>query len=431
MGKLTNTKALQLFHLLRQSSLILTAVLLTKYSLALEDIGAYEMLLYLGYILSFWWVSGLVQGLLTRHPQLHPIEQKQLIFNAYLLFLALSLGLFVLLFFFKSFVLQILVGQNEVRYFQIFMLYALLNFPVYLLENILLLQEKPKEILWYGIFSFLVQPALVLLPIYAGWDFYWSIWGLTVAAGLKHLWLLINIIQNSIWKIRIDFIKNWIFTALPLILYALLGGFNTAFDNWLVNYHYKGDEAIFAIFRYGAQELPITIALTNALGTAMLPEVQKDLKGALEAIKHKSRRLFHVLFPLTIGLIFAGKWLFPWVFNEAFIASVDIFNIYLLIIISRIIFSRSILIGLQANKEILIISIIELVINALASFILVQYLGLIGIALGTLIAYTLEKIMLCAYLYVRFRIPVQAYTDLRWLAGYVSILLICYYLSTF
>lgn len=431
MNSLTNTKALQLFHLLRQSSSILTAILLTKHTLALEDIGAYEMLMYLGYILSFWWVSGLVQGLLTQHPQLPPIEQKQLIFNAYLLFLALSLGLFVLLSCFQSFILQILVGQNEVRYFSIFLLYALLNFPAYLLENIMLLQEKPKEILWYGVFSFLIQPTFVLLPIYAGWDFRWSIVGLATAAGLKHLWLFIHILQNSIWKIRIDFVKNWALIALPLVLYALLGGFNTAFDNWLVNYHYKGDEAIFATFRYGAQELPLTIALTNALGTAMLPEVQKDLKTALEAIKNKSRHLFHLLFPITIGLVFAGKWLFPWIFNETFAGSVAIFNIYLLILISRVIFSRSILIGLQANKQILIISLIELIINAVASFILVQYLGLVGIALGTLIAYTLEKILLCAYLYARFRIPVHAYTDLRWLAGYVFILLICYYFSSF
>lgn len=409
--------------------MILTAILLTKSSLSLSDIGAYEMLMYIAYTLSFWWVSGLVQGLLSKYPTLDASTQKKLIFNAYLLFVGVSLFLFLFLFVFRSQALTLLVGQSDVRYFSVFLIFMLLNFPAYLLENLLLLEEKPRVILAFGICSFVGQLVAVILPVYAGWEFYWSFVGLAIFAACKHFWLLVHIWRQGIWQFRADLIKSWALRSFPLVLYALLGGFNMAFDNWLVNYYFGGDEAIFAIFRYGAQELPLTLALTNAFSIAVIPEVAQNLNAALAAIKSKSRKLFHLLFPLSIILILTDRWLFPFVFNEAFIASVDIFNIYLLIIISRLVFARPILVGLQANKEVLIISIIELAVNITISFILVQYLGLIGIAIGTLIAYTLEKTLLCGYLYVRFGLPVQAYTDLRWFILYTIILIIVFIFS--
>lgn len=427
--RLTNTKALQLFHLLRQGSMILTAVLLTKSSLDLGDIGAYELLMYIGYTLSFWWITGLVQGLLSQYPKLEHSEQKQLIFNAYLVFSGMSLTIFLIIITLQPHILSLLTGQTEVRYFSVFLVFILLNFPTYLLENLLLLEEKPREILVFGIFSFIGQLAAVLIPVYAGWEFRWSFVGLAIFAGLKHLWLLVNVWQQGIWQLRPDFVKSWIIISFPLILYAVLGGFNVVFDNWLVNHHFQGDESIFAIFRYGAQELPLTLALTNAFSTAMLPEVAKNLDVSLVAIKNKSRKLFHLLFPLSIILVLTARWIFPLVFNEAFIASVDIFNVYLLILISRLVFSRPILVGLQANKEVLIISIIELIVNVSASLLLVQHFGLVGIAMGTLIAYTLEKLLLCAYLYLRFGVPVQAYTDLRWFTAYASLLVVAFLFS--
>ncbi len=426
---LTNTKALQIYHLLRQGSVILTAILLTKSSLSLSDIGAYEMLMYIGYTLSFWWISGLVQGLLSKYPPLDRTAQQRLVFNAYILFATISAVIFVLAWIFRSQMLALLVGQNDLPYFSVFLIFILLNFPTYLLENLLLLKEKPRAILLFGIFSFVGQLSAVLVPVYVGFDFYWSFVGLVIFAASKHIWLIANVWRHGQWQICPEMLRSWIMLSFPLVLYALLGGFNTAFDNWLVNFHFGGDQALFAIFRYGAQELPLTLALTNAFGTAILPEVAKNLDTALLAIRSKSRQLFHLLFPLSILLMLTDRWLFPFIFNEAFIASVDIFNIYLLIMISRLIFARPILVALQANQQILVISIIELIVNVVASFVLVKIFGLAGIAMGTLIAYSLEKILLCAYLYVRFGVPVHAYTDLRWFTGYSLLLSIAYFIS--
>ncbi|HMP24474.1 MAG TPA: polysaccharide biosynthesis C-terminal domain-containing protein [Saprospiraceae bacterium] len=424
---LSNAQALQFFQLLRQGSLILTAILLTKSRLSLSGIGAYEMLMYIAYVLSFWWVSGLMQGLLSRLPQLDTVDRKKLIFNAYVVVVALSATIVAVCWLWRSQVLLLLVGQPDLHYFAVFVWFMAFHFPTYLLENLLLLQQKPYAIVGLGIFSATATMVAVLVPVYAGWNFQWSFVGLAFVAVLKHAWLLANVWQNGIWQWQWPLVANWLRLSSPLVLYALLGGLNTAYDNWLVAHHYEGDEAIFAIFRYGAQELPFALALTGALGTAIIPAIATDLNAALQSLKGSSRRLFHLLFPMAVALMLSGHWLFPWVFNPAFITSVDIFNIYLLLLISRLVFARPVLVGLQANRAVLFISIIELVVNVGLSYWLVQHFGLRGIAFGTLVAFTLEKILLCVYLYWRFGVPVGAYTDLRWFGIYASALLSAYW----
>ncbi len=424
--KLTNTQSLQLFHLLRQGAMVGTSVLLAKSRLTVADIGAYELLLYIGYTLSFWWVTGLAQGLLTQYPRATPLDQKRLIFNGYVLFCLISAFLFISLQLFPTVFLQLLTGQSQVRFFEILVVFALLHFPTFLLENYLLLEDKPRQIVIYGIVTAMLQPLAVLIPVWLGADFQWSMIGLVIWAGAKHLWLLVNVWHHGSWQFDIKLIQKVVYLSLPLIAYSLMGGFNVAFDNWLVNFHYKGDPTQFAIFRYGAQELPLTLALTNALGTALLPTISKNLNESLNIIKIKSLHLFHLLFPLSILILLTDRWLFPFIFNANFTASVPVFNVYLLVLISRLVFSRAVLIGLQANRQVLFISIIELTINALVSFWLVQYWGMVGIAVGTLVAYTLEKILLCAYLYLRYRIPIHAYMNVKWFTVYTAALLLAY-----
>ena len=217
--------------------------------------------------------------------------------------------------------------------------------------------------------------------------------------------------------------------ALPLILYAILGGLLPAFDGWLVGYLFEGDEEMFAVFRYGAQELPLALALTNAFSNVMVVEVAADIKRALPLIKARSLRLFHLLFPLSILLMLLSPLLFPLIFNADFSKSVPVFQVYLFVIISRLVFSSTLMIGLKANSTLTWIGGLELLVNIGCSFYLGQKLGLVGIALGTLIAFSFEKVMQCIYLSRKHGISPKEYLDFRWFFGYSALLLCAFLLS--
>jgi O-antigen/teichoic acid export membrane protein len=121
--------------------------------------------------------------------------------------------------------------------------------------------------------------------------------------------------------------------------------------------------------------------------------------------------------------------LFSWFFGEAYKASAIIFNVYLLLALTQLIFPQSILIAREQTKILWYVSIAELAINIVSSIVLLQYFGLVGIALGTLIAFVCEKIILLILVYRRYHIsPVSLMHPLVWMlygALLVSTFLAC------
>lgn len=416
---------MQGFQVLRQGATILIAILLAKSSLELVDIGQYEMLFYIGFTVTAFWIGGLIQGVLARYPKLSREDQGGFLWNAYLVFFGLSTLVVLVLLVGKRPIVSFLAGQEHLPYYEVFVAYLWIHSPTFLIENIYLLLRKPRQIILYGLASFVMQLGAVLIPVFAGYGLYWAFWALLGTAVVKHLWLLLVLISNTSLSIHINARHfRWVYASVPLILYALIGGFHQAFDNWLVNYTYDGDESKFAIFRYGARELPFALALSGAFGAALLPEVAGNLQSGLSQIREKSRKLFHLLFPLSIFLVLINHWLFPIVFSDAFSDSVLVFNTFLLIVISRLIFSRTVLVGLDENKVVLYISALELPINIAISFLLAPHFGLAGIALGTVVAFSFEKVGLSWYLKQKYDIGLAQYTDLRWFIGY-SVALLC------
>lgn len=422
-------RALQLFNVGRQGSLILIAILLAQLHLPTAELGNYEQLLFLGHVLSFFLVSGLIQGMLSYYPDLDDAEQKRFLLNAVLLFLVLGLVIITMAWLGQEYLWQFVVHKTHLRFYSLFLIYLALNFPSFLIENHLVLQQKGWPILRYGLYSFGGQVIAMVLPVFMGWDFEYSFYGLIGVGAARLIYLLVLVGEMGSRRLDLEIIKKWVQLALPLILYAVLGGLVPAFDAWLVGFLFEGDEEMFAIFRYGAQELPLALALTNAFSNVMVVEVATDIKQALPLIKARSLRLFHLLFPLSIALMLCSPFLFPWVFNPDFAKSAPIFQVYLFVIISRLVFSSTILIGLKANSILTWIGGLELLLNIGLSFYWGQKFGLLGIALATLVAFTFEKLMQSIYLYRKHGISPKDYLDFRWFFGYSALLLIAFLLS--
>ncbi len=418
--------ALQWFYLMRQGGAILTGILLAQFGLPAGQIGVYEILQYIGILVSAFWVTGLSQALLSYFPTLGETEQRRLTGSAYLLFTGLSALLFAGLWLGKDIAILTLASRPGLPYYELFLLWQLFNLPAFLIENIYLLHKKAALIFGFGMLSFGGQIAVVLIPVALGADFSWSFYGLIALGALKFVWLSVLVWQSGrlVWDGTL--LRKWTRIAWPLALYALIGGLVNSFSFWLVGYLYRDDEATFAVFRYGAREFPLVVALTNGLGTAMIPALAGNLQNGLAQLKMRSLRQFHLLFPLSILLMLTSQYFFPIVFTKAFSESAVIFNAFLLVTISRVLFPRSVLMALQSNKIALLSSVIELIFIILLSLILAQYFGLTGIAMGTVLGATLEKVILSVYLHRRFGISIKQYTDLRWWAGYSAGLVVAF-----
>ncbi|MCB0636763.1 MAG: polysaccharide biosynthesis C-terminal domain-containing protein [Lewinella sp.] len=426
---LTNVRAMQLFQLFRQGGVILTAILLAQSGLPTAQLGQYEMLLFIGTLLSFAWLTGFLQSLLGLYPRLTKESQVQLKGQAWLTFCLLSAVVAGALLLFPDQIVRAFTQKGGIPFTILFAFFLLLNWPAYLQEHFYLLDDRPRAIFTYGFLSATAQLLLIAGPPWLGWDFTWSFRGLCLLGLAKWSWLTVYVFQHSTIRWNRRLWQAWWRPARPLVLYALLGILVQSFGPWFVGYYFAGDEAQFALYRYGSKELPLVMALAGAFSTALIPVVAADLTTGLEQLRRKMQSLLHLIFPLTIVLLLTSRWWFVWVFTEDFSASVPLFNTFLLTTIWHLWFVRTVLVALQDNRWQPLFVIAAGVAMVIFCILFTPRFGLVGIALGTVLAYGVEKVLLTIYLWRRHGLSPASYTPLGWFLGYSVALLGAYLIS--
>ena len=137
------------------------------------------------------------------------------------------------------------------------------------------------------------------------------------------------------------------------------------------------------------------------------------------------------MFPISIIFILGSKYFYPLLFNESFTNSAIIFNIYILIVVTRFVFARIILIGIKDTKSIFYSSLIELIINVSLSLILINFWGIKGVAVATVISYLLEKLYLVFILKIKHKLKISNYLNIKTYIIYSSVLFLSFLLSLY
>ncbi len=419
-NKLNSIKAIQLFQVFRFASVLITGVILAKKGFTTEAIGNYETFLFISYAATFFWLSGITNSFLSLFPKKSVGEQKQLLFNT-----ALQLIFFTIvsIVFISALSLTAII---QVEWLWLIALYLLLNIPAYLNEYILLVKEENKILSTYGVISFLLHIGIVLLAVFSSTNIEMVLYALIAIAAIKFGYLIFLLFRNATIQFNFSQQQQLANSSAPLAFSYLLSGSAEVIDSFLVKHFYS--ESQFAIYRYGAREFPIILLMANAFSSAAIPKVAANLEEGLQLIKDNSLRLLNSFFPLTVLLLFSSKYLFQYVFNIQFTQSAAIFNIYLLLIISRLLFPQTILNGLGKNKFLVVSALFETILNVTLSLILMQYYGMLGIAFATVIAHLFDKLLLIFYLKYKLKIAPEKYIVVSQYIFYSGLLVIIFYL---
>lgn len=402
---------------MRQLAAIAISIGLAKSSLGLGQIGSWEQLLFIGTTCTFFWVNGLLHAMLPIYPNLPESGRKSLIFNTFAVFNALAAILFFFLFFVKKWLVPALTGQPDLPDFDLFIVWLCLGLPSFPVEHFFLLKEKGRAIFWWGVAGFGGQVLCAVVPIWLGFGIKGALVSLIVLTAVRWLfsaWLTFRWGKNKLDK---PLIVNYLRLAGPLMANQIAGSFILLFDAWLVGWYFK-NEALFAIFRYGAREFPLALALSTGLATAMVPRIAADFSGGLDELKTRNRRLMHLVFPAVIGLLLVSKWLFPLVFNPNFAASVPVFNLFLLISASRLVQTYPAMLALGETKAVFWITILEILVKIALGFWLIKIGGLPGLALANVLAFWVEKLGQMFFLWKKHGLSPRELMDWPLFFGY-------------
>jgi O-antigen/teichoic acid export membrane protein len=406
---------------------LIISIIFTKSHLTRADIGQWEMFMFIAGLMTFFWVTGIIQSLLPLYHRNKTYRKmgdngttkSPEIFNAFLLMCFFSILFFALGHSLKN-SFSVFHFSGNVPYINLLLLYILLSSPVCLIEYIYLLNNRSYRIFQYGLYTFTAQLIFIITPVLFGKDIIWSIWGLLAITGFRWVWLIILLRRYTEMTISFEFMKEHLYLGVPLILTSLISGSAQYTDGVIVSAVYR-DPAIFAWFRYGAKEFPLVLMLANGLSNAMLPEfsTRERMKESLAKIRVKSKRLMHFLFPAAMLMMLFSKWIYPRMFNPEFQKSADIFLIYSLLIIPRLIFPQTIIVGRKKTHISLIAAILELAINIPLSLLMIKWgYNIVGVALSTFIVYTIGKAFLVGYLWVKMNIKPSEYIPVGLYAFY-------------
>jgi O-antigen/teichoic acid export membrane protein len=397
--------------------MFLVGIVFAKSYLTTQEIGRYETFLFLAGAVTFFWLNGIIASLLPVHKNNESFKsfenskKSPEFFNAFILIFLFSAIASLLIYNLSSFIETDLL-KREIPYKELLSLYVLLGPAVYLIEFMFLLLKKPKMIIIYGSSSFLLQFVFIVTPILLNLDLQYAIIGLLSITLLRWILLIFLLVKYSIFKVSFSYLSEHLKVGIPLILSSLLSGSAQYIDGFIISN--KFNEEMFAIFRYGAREFPFVVILANAFSSSMTPEFKSNsFDVVLERIKNGSIKLMHIVFPTTIIFLLISNWIYPIIFNESFALSAKIFNIYLILVVSRMVFPQTILIGLKKTKFIMLSSFIEISLNVTFSLIFVQFWGIIGVAFATIIAYVFDKVFLILINYFVLKISPQKFIAFR------------------
>ncbi len=361
-------------------------------------------------MVSFFWVSGIINSMLSIYPRKNDEEKKELLYNTFLSLIIFSFIAGGCLFLFANNLLSFLSKDNDKNLIKLSVIYLLLSNPSFIIEYIFFLNDKRGEIIGYGSVTFIITVIVALVPIALGYPVQYSMYGLIVVAAMKLVLSLVLLIKYATLKVNLNLQVTSLKLSAPLIASIFVSGSAEYVDGVIVKS--KFDNVFFAIYRYGAKELPVLLIIANTFSTAMIPAIAANLEDGLMELKAKSARMMHFFFPVSIALMMVSPYIYRYGFNESFTYSAVIFNIYLLLIIPRVLFPQTILTGMQQTNFLLISSILEIIINVSLSIYLAGKIGLAGIAVGTFVAYLFDKVFLVLVNYFFFGINPIKYVQL-------------------
>ncbi|MDI9534134.1 MAG: hypothetical protein WAZ35_08200, partial [Bacteroidales bacterium] len=159
-----NISGLQAVQLLRFLTFLIISIVFTKSHLTRAQIGNWELFLFISSLLSFFWVTGIIQSLLTLYERNRTFKtdgtragrKSPEIYNAFLLISFFSLMVFILGIPIR-FMLESSQADTDIPYPNLLLLYILVSNPVALIEYIYLLNKRPHRILQYGIYTYSAQ----------------------------------------------------------------------------------------------------------------------------------------------------------------------------------------------------------------------------------------------------------------------------------
>lgn len=384
----------QYFLILRYAVSLVASIIIVHSGLPKEDIGTYEWILFLVHTGTFFFHHGLTTFIMATYEAQDHEKRSGFIAGAYSLVLVLALLVAMVMYVLVYYLGHSALFSNIQPYIIYIIGYIIVMSALALVESVYFLLGKTQLLLRYIHFSqlgiivlfFIVAVTAPSVP-----NFLMTLIGFGL---VRWLYFVLTMRCVPLLSANVGLITTVLAGSIPILTNQILAFLMEITDGWMVKYFF--DSSTFAVFRYGARELPLTNFLFAGLSLTYVSVLQAN-GFDLTIFKQKVNKLMYYTYPIAMILMLTSPYLFSMVYTDAFRDSAVIFNVYLLILMSRVLLPQTVLMAKQQFNIITYSTIIEIVVNVTLSLWWVHWWGIKGLVFATAIAYMVQKMVLIAY----------------------------------
>lgn len=271
--------------------------------------------------------------------------------------------------------------------------FIFLQMPIKLYEPFMVSTKNvPRFVVLNGGFNlgFLL---VILVPVLLGWSLYEVILSLLYffIAQLIAMYSMMMVTYRSLQddpegeKYRL---KEQIDYSVPIGFSGAIAQIGIAIDKMIVSSYY--DPATLAVYSRGAMEIPMLNVIANSLGNILMPKFVEEYragnKQAVVKLWHSSIRMMAMfIYPMLVYSILTADHLIPFLFTEAYIESVIIFQVYTLGLLTRITSYDSIVRTVGKTGILFKMTSLAVILNITFTIALIELIGIVGAPLATVI----------------------------------------------
>jgi O-antigen/teichoic acid export membrane protein len=246
-----------------------------------------------------------------------------------------------------------------------------------------------------------VLVTVLLLALHYGLEA--AIWGNVIYTAAVAVYGWLDMYRLSGGKARLDrsLILEQLHYCWPLWITVIIGTVGIQFDKLLISRFF--DPGTFAVYSYGAMELPVVGMITASLATAMMPNLviladQGKTHEALDLWQEAGRKCSLLIFPCFVFFLAISRDLMVALFGEGFAMAAWPFSLYLLLLPFRIVIFGGLFRALGKTRPYAISALLGLITDIVVGTALTVaghggFLSFIGPAIGMLST----SVLACAY----------------------------------
>jgi O-antigen/teichoic acid export membrane protein len=250
-----------------------------------------------------------------------------------------------------------------------------------------------------------------VIPAAIGWGVHGVVIGAACFAALRVAATVIALWREFRSELRVDrpVLRRQLAYALP---FALAVGIEVLHLNW---HQYavasRFDAAAFAIYAVGCLQIPLVDLIVTSAVNVMMVEMasarERSVSEALTLWHDTIVRLSFLIFPIAAFLLLMARDIIVVLFTSAYEASVPIFMLWSLTILAAVLAVDGVLRVFAQTRYLLVQNLIHLAIVATLAGVFLNYFGLTGAVLVTLLATASVKIIAVARISRLMSVPLS------------------------